>query len=255
MTDLEAHDLILAAGTAWIYMAAVAVAAIAGGVFVRHDSRDWPLPARARYQVLGVAALGSLVGCAIPAFFAGGTIGAVTSASLVAPKTILGGLLLGFLAVAGFKRLTRNTADTSDAFARGAILMMLIGRVGCMAQHCCYGDATTRAWGMDFGDGIARVPVQYLEATGLLVLALGVQWLRATDRMRGRRLFLVFAAYGLMRSGLEELRAPIAEPWLGIGFYQWLALSLLGIGLYQVWKRSAPRQPQITGAHPLEARP
>jgi len=238
MTPLEAHHLILGAGTPWLYKLAVIVAALIGGALVRHDSRDWPLSTAGRAKVLAVVCLGSLIGCAIPAFFAGGTIGAMTTATPLAPKTILGGLLFGFLAVAIYKRLTRNSADTSDAFARGAIAMMLIGRLGCMAQHCCYGDVTSLAWGMDFGDGQARVPVQYVEAAGLLALALGVQWMHSRDLMRGRRLFLLFAGYGLMRFGLEFLRARVAESHWGVGFYQWIALTLMAVGIFQLWKRS-----------------
>jgi hypothetical protein len=235
---LQTHELILATGFPWGYKAAVVCAAIAGGALVRHDSRHWPLERVARWQVLGVVALGSLVGCALPAFFAGGTVETLTSWSLLAPKTILGGLLFGFFAIAAFKRLTGNTVDTSDAFARAAIAMMAIGRLGCIAQHCCYGDVTTLAWGMDFGDGVARVPVQAIEFAGLLLLALGMQWLHAGDRMRGRRLFLLFASYGLMRFGLEYLRAPVAETYLAIGFYQWLALLLASVGAFQLLKRA-----------------
>ena len=234
----QAHELILGAGFPAAYKAAVVCAALIGGVLVRRDSRDWPLPQPVRYQVLGVVGLGSLVGCALPAFFAGGTVGTLTSWSLLAPKTILGGLLFGFFAIAAFKRLTDNSVDTSDAFARGAIAMMLIGRLGCVAQHCCYGDLTTLAWGMDFGDGVLRVPVQAVEAAGLLVLALAMQWLHAGDRMRGRRLFVLFASYGFMRFGLEYLRAPVADSYLGVGFYQWLALLLMTVGLFQLGKRS-----------------
>ncbi len=232
------HELILAAGQPLLYKAAVLVAALVGGLLVRNDSRAWPLPVRVRLKVLAVVGLGSLVGCALPAFLAGGTVGELTSWSWLAPKTILGGLLFGFLAIAAFKRLTGNDADTSDAFARGAVAMMLIGRLGCVAQHCCYGEVTTSAWGLDFGDGQLRVPVQAVEFVGLLLLAVMLQWLHVGDRMRGRRLFVLYTSYGLMRFGLEALRAPVSDSYLGVGFYQWLALLLAVVGVFQIAKRS-----------------
>ncbi len=238
MTDLEAHRLILAAGSRWGYQAAVLIAAVLGAALARRDSRDWSMSSGRRYQLLGLAALGSLVGCAIPAFFAGGTIGVTTTSFMLAPKTILGGLLGGFFLVAAYKRLVGDTVDTSDAFARGAIMMMLIGRLGCVSQHCCYGAVSTSSWGVDLGDGAPRVPVQYVEAIGLLLLALVGQWLHRGDRLRGRRLFALFTAYGLMRFGLEVLRAPVADSLWGVGFYQWVALLLAGVGIYQLRKRS-----------------
>ena len=56
--------------------------------------------------------------------------------------------------------------------------------------------------------------------------------------MNSRRLFALFAIYGALRFGLEALRAPVADEYLGIGFYQWLALALMSVGLFQLKRRT-----------------
>ena len=121
MTSLEAHNLILTSGNIWIYRAAVIVASLVGGVFVRADSQSWPVPPRNRFLILGVVGIGSLIGCAIPAFFATGLVHQIALSGIITPKTILGGLLFGFLAITLYKRITHCDIETSDAFARGAI--------------------------------------------------------------------------------------------------------------------------------------
>jgi len=238
MHIIESHNLIINAGNPWAYQLAVIVAAIIGGAFIRHDSRTWTLSKYSGYWLLGVAALGSLVGCAIPAYFAGGLVQKIAVTSIVAPKTILGGILFGFIFIVIYKKVTKNGIDTSDAFARGTICMMFIGRLGCIAQHCCYGDITTTFWGMQFGDGQMRIPVQYIEASGLFILTTIIFWLHYKDYMKGRRLFVIFAIYGVMRFILEYLRAPISESISGIGFYQWLSLLLALTGVFQTIKRT-----------------
>lgn len=235
---LQQHHDILAAGSRQAYQVCVVIATLVGGWLIRNDSASWPMPAINRWAILFVAFIGSMIGCAIPAFFAGGLVEQMSWTAPITPKTVMGGLLVSYLFVVLFKKLSGNPVDTSDAFARGAIAMMAIGRIGCIFQHCCYGKYA--AWGFDFGDGVPRVPVQYFEAIGLFALFYGVQRLHTLNLLPGRRLFVVFAAYGLMRFGLEFWREPIANEFLGIGFYQFIALSILLIGAVEIRRRARP---------------
>ncbi|MEI6210642.1 MAG: prolipoprotein diacylglyceryl transferase family protein [bacterium] len=223
---------ILATGSRRGYQCCVVVAGLVGGWLIRQDSAAWAVSVRQRWSIMLVALGGALLGCALPAFFAGGMVEAQAWSGLVGPKTVLGGLLGSFLLVALFKRVTHNHLDTSDAFARGTVAILMIGRVGCVLQHCCYGRPSP--WGLAVGAGPPRIPVQAMEALGLCGLLLLLQHLHLRARCRGRQLFVVFALYGALRFALEFWREPVAARYLGLGFYQWLALLLCLVGLAQI---------------------
>ena len=241
--DLYHHHQILSAGSRFAYQVFVIIAMLVGGWFIRQDSEKWKLPQIQRWALLGIAFIGALVGSAIPAFFSGGLVEDLAWKVPITPKTVMGGILASFIFVAIYKRITRNRYDTSDGFARGAIAMMAIGRIGCIFQHCCYGKQVS--WGLDFGDGLPRVPVQYFEAIGLFAIFYFIQTLHEKDLFKGRRLFIVFALYGAMRFILEFGREHIADVYLGIGFYQWIALIIFATGIWQIMRRH-PQQPAMT---------
>ncbi len=250
MTD---YALILEAGNPFWHRVFVVAAAITGAVCFWYDSRFWPLSRRDRLSIIAIVAYGSILGAAVPAFLAAGAVGEQVAvffweanyefegslaAAVYGPKTILGGLILGFLSVAAYKRLFNIRFDTSDSFARGVILTMFVGRLGCIAQHCCFGRETTAWFGVDQGDHIARIPIQIIESVFLFTLFLFICYLQKNNLFKNRRLFIAFGIYGLGRFILEFWREPVAKPLKGIGFYQWLALILLGISIFQLVKRT-----------------
>jgi len=234
----ETYHAILQAGSRPLYQCAVLASMVLGGSLIHYDSRAWPLSLSVRITIIASVSVGCLVGCAVPAFFAGGFVGAVASDFLLSPKTILGGILCGFIAAAIVKRFMGVPYDTSDAFARGGCLMMVVGRLGCVAQHCCFGKPTGSVIGFDFGDGVARIPVQAIEASLVFGLFLALNFCHRRNHFPNRRLFILFASYGILRFGLEFLREDIASRWLGIGFYQWIALGLAAVGFYQIIVRT-----------------
>lgn len=228
METLESFRLILEAGSVPLYRTAVVAAMAVGALLVWADSRAWPLARAARAKLLTVVAGGALVGCALPAFGAGGLIGRIAAEEIVTPKSVIAGLLGGFAGAALMKRAMGLAHDTSDAFARGAAAMMATGRLGCVARHCCFGRPA--AWGVDLGDGVARVPVQALEAAFLLGLLALLWTAHRRSWWEHRRLFVLFALYGAGRFGLEFARAQVSEP----GAYQAWAALLTSVGLYQL---------------------
>jgi phosphatidylglycerol:prolipoprotein diacylglycerol transferase len=239
---------ILRAGHPLVYTGFVALGGLSGGALIRYDARGWRLPARHRVALLAVVLVGGLAGAAVPAFFSGGLMQQQAERYLIGPKTILGGLLFGFLSVALYKKMLGLTAETSDAFARGTCLMMAIGRFGCYAAHCCVGVASHSPLAQDFGDGVPRLPIQLMEAAVLWVLLGLLHHLHRHDRLHDRRFFLFFALYGGGRFVLEFWREPVAAQPGGLGFYQWLALVVALVGLWQVVRRTpARRAPLVLG--------
>ena len=253
---MEAYRSILESGHPVIYRLMVFLALVLGGRLIARDARSWPIKRYQTILILSVAYLGSLLGSALPALFARKEIGLLawqmvySSSGLwhgiafefaFGPKTVVGGLLTSFFAVAGFKTVMGIKYDTSDSFALGACLMMAIGRLGCIAQHCCFGIVVPGFLGVDYGDGLTRFPVQVLEAAFLFCTFAYLNSIQRRDLWRGRRLFIFFVIYGLGRFFLEFLREQIAEPVMGLGFYQWIALALALTGYIQILKRSPSR--------------
>jgi phosphatidylglycerol:prolipoprotein diacylglycerol transferase len=90
-------------------------------------------------------------------------------------KTILGGLLGGWLGVEIAKHLAGVKHSTGDAFVFPLITGMAIGRIGCfltgLDDHT-YGIATALPWGVDFGDGIRRHPTQLYDIIFLAIFGI-----------------------------------------------------------------------------------
>jgi len=214
------------------------LAAVVGGWLLRRDAKSWPFEKSQRLDLMVVVVTGSLVGAAIPSHFAGGLIQEMSLHGLFfGPNTIIGGLIGGFMAASGYKRVKGLKYDTSDDFVLGTMAAMAIGRVGCHFGHCCIGRGSDAFLAMDFGDNINRLPIQLIEATLMSSLFILFWGLHRRGDFAGRRLFLFMMAYGIVRFVMEFYRAPIAINVVGIGSYQWLAAALFLLGLHQLVRR------------------
>ena len=102
-------------------------------------------------------------------------------------KTIVGGLLGGWIGVEIAKWKLRLKKSTGDLFVFPLIFGMAVGRVGCfltgLPDHT-YGTATSLPWGVDFGDGIRRHPTQIYEIGFLVVWGL-MLWIGMKVPVRG----------------------------------------------------------------------
>src|SRR5689334_19785707 len=105
---------ILRAGHPLVYTGFVAAGGLAGGMLIRRDSRDWRVTPTQRATIIAIVFVGGLLGAALPAFVSGGLMQLQAERYLIGPKTILGGLIAGFAAVALYKRMRGLAAETSD---------------------------------------------------------------------------------------------------------------------------------------------
>ena len=64
------------------------------------------------------------------------------------PKSIIGGLAGGYLAIVLSKRALGYTLSTGDYYAAAIPLALAIGRVGCFLSELPLGTPTTLPWGM-----------------------------------------------------------------------------------------------------------
>ena len=141
-------------------------------------------------------------------------------------KTIVGGLLGGWIGIEIAKKFNRITVSTGDVCVFPLIMGMAIGRVGCfvtgLEDNTC-GLATRLPWGVDFGDGIPRHPAQIYEIFFLVVLALILGCARARLRPDGS-LFRWFVAGYLGFRFLMEFIKPRVASFFGLSSIQWACL-------------------------------
>ncbi len=128
----------------------------------------------------------------------------------MAGQSIVGGLLGGLLGVEIAKKLTGQSASTGDAFVLPLMVAMPLGRIGCYLaglHDATYGNPTTLAWGVDFGDGVARHPTQLYDMLFVLLYGGALLALRARWRDRSGLLFkLYLSGYLLWRLAVDAIK-------------------------------------------------
>jgi prolipoprotein diacylglyceryltransferase len=151
-----------------------------------------------RWLILAATALGALAGSRLLGLLEQAPRMGFHWSSLLLPggKTIVGGLLGGWLAVEIAKPLLGIRTRTGDLFAIPLCVGIAIGRVGCFLAGLAddtYGKPTGLPWAVDFGDGIPRHPTQLYEIVFLLALA-GVLWWMSRGPHANGALFRMFMA-------------------------------------------------------------
>jgi prolipoprotein diacylglyceryltransferase len=155
-------------------------------------------------------------------------------------RTVLGGMLGAWILVEAAKWHYRIRGPTGDGFALPLALALACGRLGCAAAGCCAG-LPYGGWGAWHG----RYPVQFIEAGFHAIAALLLVIAARRGWARGRRLAIYLTAYAALRFALEFWRGnpPL---WLGLSWYQYLAL-LLGALAGGTWalRRTDAKTPAV----------
>jgi prolipoprotein diacylglyceryltransferase len=210
-----------------------------------------------RWTVLASAAVGALVGSRMlglaeqwPTVAGAWRTGHVL-ALLLAPggKTIVGGLLGGWMAVEIVKKLTGIRRRTGDLFALPLCVGIAVGRIGCFIAGLAddtYGKPTRLPWAVDFGDGIGRHPVQVYEILFLAVLGIALSTRRPLPE--GARFRIFMCSYLPWRLVIDFLKPqPLVA---GMNLIQWSCLGgILLLILDEVRSRNA-RQPIAAERNP-----
>jgi prolipoprotein diacylglyceryltransferase len=178
-------------------------------------------------------------------------------------KTIIGGLIGGWIAVELMKKYVGISEKTGDLLAVPLAVGIAIGRIGCFLTGLSdrtYGGPTSLPWGVDFGDGIRRHPTQLYEALFLVGLAIVLYTLLpvrdaacrvSTREFLGRplrsgdafKLFMV--AYLGFRVVLDFWKPSDPAIFLGMGMLQWACLTVILFYLRDILRWFSPgRIPQ-----------
>jgi len=187
-----------------------------------------------RWTIIAAAAVGALLGSRILGLLEYAPVRGFDWHQVFAftggGKTIVGGLLGGWLAVELLKLLAHIRSRTGDLFAVPLCLGIAIGRIGCffagLADDTC-GKPTTLPWGVNFGDGIPRHPTQLYEVIFLLLLAFALHRFNARPHRLGQTFRLFMAAYLLWRFLIDFIKP---QPLLhGLNVIQWACLAGLAV--------------------------
>ncbi len=130
---------------------------------------------------------------------------------LAGGKTIVGGLLGGWLGVELAKWGSGIKVSTGDAFVMPLIFGMAVGRIGCFLTGLAdrtHGLATSLPWGVNLGDGISRHPTALYEIGFLLALAVFLRAMapRLAGLGSGARFRVFIGCYAAFRFGIDFLK-------------------------------------------------
>jgi len=164
---------------------------------------------------------------------------------LASGKTILGGLIGGWLAVEGMKKLSGIRQTTGDWFAIVVPLGCALGRIGCILQGCCPGAvcAPGTRFALNDASGVPRWPAAPLELLFQFSFLSAAYSLQKFRILTGQRFHLYLISYGLFRFWHEFHRATPSPPWLPwqLTAYQIAALILIGAASLAMRRRARVR--------------
>lgn len=125
----------------------------------------------------------------------------------VGGKTLVGGLIGGYIGVIIAKKILKFNRSTGDLFAPGLAIGIAIGRIGCFLNGCCYGIPTNLPWGVVFkGKGIVSHPTQIYESIFCLVLFIYLWSVRKAVNKEGDLFKIFLLWYTFFRFWIEFLR-------------------------------------------------
>ena len=185
-----------------------------------------------RWTVLAAAAVGALAGSRLlgiaeqwPTVMEAWRSGRLWEL-LLSPggKTIVGGLLGGWMGVEAMKKLSGLRRRTGDLFVLPLCVGIAVGRVGCLVAGLAddtYGKPTTLPWAVNLGDGIGRHPVQVYEI--LFLILLGVILTRKAELPDGTRFRIFIGSYLGWRIVIDFWKQ---QPLIGgMNLIQWSCLA------------------------------
>ena len=114
----------------------------------------------------------------------------------------IGGFILPFIYM---KKYKLDIWSYSDAFVPGICIGIVLCRIGCFLNWCCYGIASNLPWAVNVGD-FPRHPTQIYLAMNGLILFFIFNRLKIKYRPAGELFLLFVVMYNVLRFLIEFLR-------------------------------------------------
>lgn len=221
----------------WAYTGIMLTAVATGIALARRSQERLPISRVDRWGIAIGAFCGAMLGAKLPFLLTDWNGLASGAAWFSDGKTIMAGLIGGYIGVELAKWSLDVRVKTGDSFAVPVAGSVAVGRLGCFVAGCCHGTATRLPWGVDFGDGVFRHPMQLYEFCFHATAACALAWLRRRGLFRGQLVKLYILAYLAFRFVAEFYR-PEPQFWLGLTGYQWGALAAAPVFAW-LWIRDA----------------
>jgi prolipoprotein diacylglyceryltransferase len=129
---------------------------------------------------------------------------------LYSSKTVVGGLLGGWLFVEMTKYVMNKQASSGDVMTFPILLGLFIGRIGCFSQgigEMTYGNPSHWPTAMDLGDGVLRHPLALYEMVLVVLIALLLVALQRRQKLAdGMQFKLMMFLYLLYRFVAEWMK-------------------------------------------------
>lgn len=160
-----------------------------------------------------------------------------------------GGLIGSSLGCVIYARLKKIPHwKLTDALAPSIALGYVFGRIGCLLNGCCYGQACVLPWAIHFPQGHETYPhgvhpTQIYDSLLNLVLYLALAWAYRRKTFDGQILALYLMCYAATRSLVELFRGDYNEAHQHGGL---TPAHLVSIGIFVagavlfVWRRRSP---------------
>ena len=226
----------------FVYFLIMSLAIGSGFMITRFTQRGLPLSTGQRLGVGLGAFVGGMIGAKLPFLFESWDEFLSGAAWFSNGKTILTGLVGGYLGVEIAKWIFEIKSKTGDSFVVPVAVAIAIGRTGCFSAGCCYGKPTDLPWGVAFStvDDQLRHPTQLYETFFHMTAAALFLWLGSRDLFVGNRIKLYLIAYAVYRFFTEWLR-PEAQIYRGFTGYQLASLMIIVLFSW-LWVRDASQQ-------------
>jgi len=183
---------------------------LAAAIIFYHESKRKQFSSEELLYILFGALFGGLIGSRIgSALFVYYEYYSQHVLDLLVPqvggKTLVGGLIGGYLGVIITKKILKVNHPTGDLFAPGLAIGIAIGRIGCFLNGCCYGISTNLPWGVSF-KGMLRHPTQLYESIFCFMLFIYLWLIRKTVKREGYLFKIFLLLYSFFRFWVEFFR-------------------------------------------------
>ncbi len=162
------------------------------------------------------------------------------TAPIYLTKSIAASIFWAVISSEMYKKIVRAKFNTWVVFVPWLVTWMIVGRIGAfligLRDHTHW-TPTSLPWGIDYGDGIARHPLQIYEILTLTIFFIIFCFLLKykKDWILKNGFFLFTLVYFVYRF-LVGFISPYSHFWLWLNTYQVISIGMIWYSIYKIKK-------------------